>query len=160
MYSVNKAVERFNGNGDIPCVIFFAKKNPGHAVDPRITPGVCCCKDGNVWHAAKVDQALHVAALGAKRWILVGNSPRSTDIAAEDGKLGVKFRNAVAMQFSALGDVGKRRINAFKFRRAQIDYALPKTCNAMNGEHCGKIDAIRKPKAILSFYCTQTCNIC
>ena len=64
------------------------------------------------------------------------------------------------MQFSALGDVGKRRINAFKFRRAQIDYALSKSCNTMNGEHGGKIDTIRKPKAILSFYFTQPCNIC
>nr|WP_298993912.1 hypothetical protein [uncultured Desulfovibrio sp.] len=160
MYSVNKAVERFNGDGDIPCVIFFAKKNSGYAVDPRITPGICCRKYGNFRHAAKVDQTLHIAALRAKRWILVGNGPCSADIAAEDGKFAVKFRKAVAMQFSALRDIGKRRINAFKFHRAQIDDALPKSSNAMNGEHCGKIDTIRKPKAILFFYFIQSGNIC
>ena len=97
MYAVNKAVERFNRYGDIPRVIYFAKKNSGHTIYPWVTPGVRCGEYGNIWHAAKVDQALHIAALGAKRWILIGNGPRCADIAAEDGKFSVKLRNAVAM---------------------------------------------------------------
>ena len=97
MYSINKAVERFNGHGEIPQGILFSKKNSGHAVNPRITPGICCRKYGNIWQAAKVDQVLHIAALGAKRWILVGNGPRCADVAAEYGKFAIKFRNAIAM---------------------------------------------------------------
>ena len=55
------------------------------------------------------------------------------------------------MQCFTFRDVGKRCINAVKFYGPQIDYALSETSNAMNGKHGGKIDAIRKPKAILFF---------
>ena len=64
------------------------------------------------------------------------------------------------MQCFTFGDIGKRRINAVKLYGAKIDYALSEASNAMNGKHGGKIDAIRKPKAILLFYFIQFGNIC
>jgi len=64
------------------------------------------------------------------------------------------------MQCFTFRDIGKRCINAVKFYGPQIDYALSETSNAMNGKHGGKIDAIRKPKAILFFYFIQPGNIC
>lgn len=60
-----------------PVASFLPKKDSGNAVDPRITPGVCCRKDGDIWQAAKVDQALRIAARWTKRWILVGDVPNA-----------------------------------------------------------------------------------
>jgi Dissimilatory sulfite reductase D (DsrD). len=149
VYPVDKAVERFNGYGDIPCGIFFAKKKSGHAVDPRITPGICCRKNGNIWQATKVNEALRIPAHGTKCWILVGSGPRGADITAEYGKFAVKFCKTIAVNAFTVRNVSKSSINALKFDRPQIDYALPKGINPIGGQQRGKIKAIRKPGVVL-----------
>ena len=148
--AVYEAVEGFDGNGEISR-IHFAKKDSGYTVNPRVAPRVGCRKYGNIRQAAKVDQALGIAALWAKGWVLVGTGPCSADVAAEYRKFMVKLGNAVTMQRSAFWYVGKRCVNALKFHRPQIDYALPKASNAVNGKHGSKIEAVCKSKTILLF---------
>ena len=159
MYPINEAVERFDRHSHIPGVVSLAKKESGHAVYPRVAPGVGSRQYGYIWYAAEVDQALGVAAFWAQGGLVVGTGPRSADVAAENRKFMVKLGNAVAMQGSALGNIGKCGVNALKFHRAQVDYALPEASNAINGEHGGKIDAVCKSKAILLFYFIQAGNI-
>ena len=148
MYPVNEAVERLNGDGDIPRSVLFAKKDSGNAVDPRITPGVCCRKDGDIWQAAKVDQALRIAARWTKRWILVGDGPCSTDIVAECRKFAVKFCNTITVYRLAFRDVSKSGINAFKFYRAEVDYSLSEGINAVGSQQGGKIETICKSETV------------
>ena len=148
--AVNEAVEGFDGNGEISG-IHFAKKDSGYTVNPRVAPRVGCRKYGNIRQAAKVDQALDIAALWAKGWVLVGTGPCSADVAAEYRKFMVKLGNAVTMQRSAFWYVGKGCVNAFKFNWAQVDYALPEASHAISGKHGSKIDAVCKSKTILLF---------
>ena len=98
MCPVDEAVECLGGHGDVSRSIKFAKKESGYTVNPRVAPGVGCRQYRDVWHAAKIDQALDIAALGAKGWALVGAGPRRTDIVAEYRKVIVKFCNTIAMQ--------------------------------------------------------------
>ena len=55
------------------------------------------------------------------------------------------------MQCPALGDIGKGRINTFKFHGPQINYALPEAVDAIGGQHGSKIEAVRKPVPVLHF---------